>query len=286
MENLTGMREQAKKCVSKSQVIPSAGRKAAGLKKGVLFPQEAESRGNMYRFLSTVYLRPPTKDLVRHIADMEFLDEVSSLFGEVAVADLKEFAATVTIADSGKRLASLKQEYMDLFAVPTGRYTTPFEDVHWGKTVDGKQNRGPLMGERAIAVRRIYRGAGAEMDRENKELPTHIGVELSFMNFLCEREVEALQNEEGGGMNDEEKRKNTEFTLYRKLQLSFLQEHLNLWFPQLSQSIQANAKSELYRGLALITEEFLRWDTTSLLTQSPVEKHMRAQKTSMQPQTG
>ena len=73
---------------------------------------------------------------------------------------------------------------------------------------------------------------------------------------------------------------------YRELQVRFLQEHLNDWFSQLSQSIQANAKSELYRGLALITDEFLRWDTASLLTQSPVEKHMRAQKTSMQPQTG
>jgi TorA maturation chaperone TorD len=124
------------------------------------------------------------------------------------------------------------------------------------------------------------------MDRECKELPTHIGVELSFMNFLCEREVEALQNEEGDGWNDKEERKDTDSIRYRELQIRFLQEHLNLWFSELSQSIQANAKSQLYRGLALITEEFLRWDTAGLLTQSPVEKHMRAQKTSMQPQTG
>ncbi len=48
----------------------------------------------------------------------------------------------------------------------------------------------------------------------------------------------------------------------------FLQEHLNEWFPQLSRSIQARTESNFYRGLALITEEFLALDTAGLLTTS------------------
>ncbi len=121
--------------------------------------------------------------------------------------------------------------------------------------------RGPLLGERAIAARRIYRAAGADMDRMCKELPTHIGVELSYMSFLCEREAAAIRDEEGQALPDEEKRAAADSVRYRILQKKFLDEHLNAWFPHLSRSIQANAKSNFYRGLARITEAFLAADT-------------------------
>jgi TorA maturation chaperone TorD len=149
-----------------------------------------------------------------------------------------------------------------------------------------KPERGPLMGERAIAVRKAYRQAGAEVERTCKELPTHIGVELAFMGFLCEMEGAAVRDKQGDAFLDQEKGTATDSIEYRELQKRFLQEHLNEWFPQLSRSIQANAKSPLYRGLALITEAFLAWDTADLLTQSYSEKHMRAQRTSTSPHRG
>jgi TorA maturation chaperone TorD len=200
--------------------------------------------------------------------DRDFLEDLSTLFGGEAVADLKEFAAIVHL-DSDR--ASLKQEYMDLFAVPTSRYVTPFEDVYRGKVLEGRRERGPLMGEGAIAARRIYRQAGAEMDRLCMELPTHIGVELFFMGFLCEREAESIRNGEGDALQDREERGTTEVLGYRKLQIRFLQKHLNAWFPQLSQSIQRNTKSQFYRGMALITQAFLVQDTANLVAQSHAE---------------
>ena len=117
------------------------------------------------------------------------------------------------------------------------------------------------MGERAVAVKRIYREAGAEMGRDCRELPTHIGVELSYMSFLCEREATAIRDEAEQVLPDEEKRTAADSVRYRILQKKFLDEHLNAWFPKLSRSIQANAKSNFYRGLARITEAFLAADT-------------------------
>jgi TorA maturation chaperone TorD len=102
------------------------------------------------------------------------------------------------------------------------------------------------------------------MDRTCKELPTHIGVELSYMNFLCERQAAAIGDEEGQALPDEKKRAAADSGRYRELQIKFLDEHLNAWFPQLSRSIQANAKSNFYRGLARITEAFLAYDTAGL----------------------
>lgn len=226
--------------------------------------QSAEARANMYRFLSAVFLSPIEEDSLQRLVDEEFLDELSTLFGEQAVAELRDFAATVSVKED---LPSLKQEYMDLFAVPTGRYVTPFEDVFRGRSAEGKEVRGPLLGERAIAVIRAYRRAGAEMDGGCMELPTHVGVELSFMNYLCEQEAAACCSQDSDAVLDRQNEESANPARYRKLQSRFLQEHLNEWFPRLSSTIQVAADGPLYRGLAALTEEFLSRDAAGLLAQ-------------------
>lgn len=229
---------------------------------------DAQARAGMYQFLSAAYLRPFTGETVQCIADEGFLEELGALFGVRAVAALRSFAAAARV-DQDPR--ALRQEYMDLFAVPTGRYVTPFEDVHRGETADGQQLRGPLLGERAVAVKRMYRAAGAAMDRACKELPTHIGVELSFMSFLCEREAAALGGDRLGRQPEEETETDEVLARYREFQTRFLREHLNSWFPQLCKSIRAKAKGPLYRGLAEITEAFLAAETAHLLVHADAD---------------
>ena len=192
----------------------------------------------MYRFLSSVYLSPIDKDLLRRLVDEEFLDELSTLFGEPAVAELRDFAATVSVKND---LPLLRLDYMDLFAVPTGRYVTPFEDVFRGRSADGKEVRGPLLGDRAIAVIRAYRRAGAGMDGACMELPTHVGVELSFMNYLCEQEAAACCSQDSGAVLDRQNEESANPARYRELQSRFLQEHLNEWFPRLSSKMASRA---------------------------------------------
>jgi len=255
--------EQAEISFSESKDFLAAGQASHVMKKGgPTAQQDAHARADMYAFLAAVYLRPPTPDLMRYLLAEDFLEKLSSLFGEGIVADLKKFAAD-THPDSD--FAAVDQEYMNLFAVPTGRYVTPFEDVYWGKTSEGLLKRGPLLGQRAIAARRIYREAGADMDRACKELPTHIGVELSYMSFLCERQAAAIRDEAEQVLPDGEKRTAANSVRYRELQIKFLNQHLNAWFPQLKRSIQANAKSPFYRCIAQITESFLAYDTAGLL---------------------
>ncbi len=96
------------------------------------------------------------------------------------------------------------------------------------------------------------------------------------MSFLCEMEAAAIRNDEGDALQHQKERKTTDSSRYRELQVRFLQEHLNDWFPQLSQSIQANAKSPFYKGLTLIAEEFLALDTASLSAQSDSDENTQA----------
>ena len=231
--------------------------------------QEALARGNMYRFFSTIYLQAPTEDLVLNMMDAEFLEELASLFSASPVPELNSYAESVDLEND---FAAIQQDYMDLFAVPAGRYVTPFEDVYRGTRMDGNQERGPLLGVQAIAVKLMYRMAGAEIDRACKELPTHIGVELAFMNFLCDREAAAINAESATVPPNAQSSIESSISIYRELQRRFLQAHLNDWFPQLSQTIQEKARTPFYRALSQVTEEFIARDTNNREAQILADK--------------
>jgi TorA maturation chaperone TorD len=225
---------------------------------------DPQTRQQVYHFLAAAYLRPLTSEALRHLADPGVLQELAALVGEDAIADLKDFWAS-----AGARVdeEELRQEYMDLFAVPAGRYVTPFEDVYRGASADRKL--GPLLGEHAVAVSRLYRVAGADLDERCTELPTHVGVELAFMSFLCAREAEAeaaLGRAIGSPSNGDEGGR-ARSAYYQALQRRFLQDHLNAWFSQLSCAIRERAKSGLYRGIAALTQAVLRKDAAWLTTQ-------------------
>ncbi|MDH4274437.1 MAG: molecular chaperone TorD family protein [Gammaproteobacteria bacterium] len=212
---------------------------------------EPQARADLYRFLAAAYLGPLAPEAVHCITGKDMLQELQHIFGARAAGALETLTAATGVASN---VDTLRREYMDLFAVPSGRYVMPFEDIYRGGTAACKL--GPLLGERAIAVRRLYREAGGEMDGDCKELPTHIGVELAFMGFLCDRESAAQRGTTGAsGVGIPHP------SFYRDLQRRFMRDHLNVWFPPLSQAIQRQASSPLYRGLAQLTEVVLEWDT-------------------------
>ncbi len=238
--------------------------------------QEALARGNMYRFLASVFLNPPGQGILERVTDRDFLKELSMLFSEKAVAGLKEFASAPRFDGD---LAFLTREYMDLFAVPTGRYVTPFEDVYGEISADGKQERGPLLGNQAILVIRAYREAGAEMEGTCAELPTHIGVELSFMYFLCEKEASASS----GRRRDERIRNpwpsgtaNSRRDFFRNISID--------GFRFSASQFRRMRQATFYKGLALITEEFLAQDTARLLTPRRLSKTSRRSETQIKPE--
>lgn len=190
---------------------------------------EARSRAKQYHFLASVYLTPPTRQLLEEWRRLGWAN--------------------------GEDLESVKREFDNLFVVPLGQYTTPYEAVYRDeREVAGQKVRGLLMGPSTVDVIQRYKRTGARLDQSTiKELPDHIGVELAFMEFLCEREVEALAREE-----------ETEATELRKEQSAFLSDHLTMWLPQLAQAIREKGRLELYKRLATLTEETVREDLSSL----------------------
>lgn len=226
---------------------------------------DPQARERLYHFLAAAFLRPLTPEALHQLTNPEVLNELAQAFGEEAIGALRDYAAT----SPGEAAAqSLQQEFMDLFAVPGGRYVTPFEDVYRGASPERKL--GPLLGEHAVAVRRLYRAAGGEVEAHCKELPTHIGVELAFMSFLCAEEVAARMDIGGPFPGDDGAGATARGDRCRALQLRFLREHLNAWFPQLNRAIRERAASGMYRGLGELTQAVLERDATCRMSEPPV----------------
>lgn len=221
---------------------------------------ESEARSGMYRFFSNVFLGPPDEALVQKLPELLHLDDLRSLFESETIKVLQGFAAEL----EQEELPALRQEYFDLFVVPTKRYVAPFEDVYRECMPGSKLDKGPLLGTHAISVIRTYRRAGAAMIDDCKELPTHAGVEFSFMSFLCDRETEAWHTHRKAADADIESQTSNQINQYRELQRAFLQQHLAVWLPQLRRAVQANALTPYFSGMTELSEQYITRDLAGI----------------------
>lgn len=209
----------------------------------------AEARSNMYSFLSAFLLEPPSLKLLAPLGQPDTLSNLAAVFGEAPTSHLQEFAQGFP-----QDTEALVQEYNDLFVVPLGRYVTPYESVYRDeREIEGRQVKGLLMGESALAVLQSYRLANASISEAFLDLPDHAGLELSFMGYLCQRQAEAL--------NRHDEQQSSELL---QIQKDFLEEHLTPWMPALCARIRGNAEGPLYKGIAELIESFLALETETL----------------------
>ena len=221
---------------------------------------ESRARSGTYHFLSTVFLHPPDEALLQKLSELIFLKELGYLVDSETVEALRAYLAEL----DQEQLVRLRQEYCDLFVVPTERYVAPFEDVYQAATPGAQFEKGPLMGARAISVIRAYRAAGAAMNRDCKELPTHAGVELGFMGFLCEKETEAWNRQPDPMTSADDPQLHGQVNEYRELQRAFLQRHLAVWLPQLRCEIEANALTPYFSVMAEMAAQYVARDLAGL----------------------
>lgn len=199
-----------------------------------------KSRSEMYAFLSRL-----------------FLDEVDeNLIESLRRTPLPPMTGNHNI-DEGYRLifrASDKQktEAREAFAVDYSRTfigtgadggsaAYPYESVYTSE-------RHLLMQDAFHEVIKEYRESGYNKSQRS-EPEDHIGIELEFMGILCEKTKEAFER------NDEK-----EAELLVAKQKRFLQNHITNWVIPFANDMATFSQTDLYRGLALLTREFITRD--------------------------
>ncbi len=106
--------------------------------------------------------------------------------------------------------------------------------------------------EETVAVRRKYLEAGLLIHPDSSFPEDHIGAELEFLYFLCQRAAMA-EGEAGQSSSFQNQRE-------------FLRDHLAVWIAPFCDRLFSAAGSSYFRGAAKITKGFVTWDFEELLS--------------------
>lgn len=136
-------------------------------------------------------------------------------------------------------LNELAEEYAALFLVSGG--LPPYESVRL---------KGLLSQEPTIEVEEFYKICGLVLkDEWRKIFPDHLGLELEFMGYLCDREAEAR------GSDD-----NT----WQDYQREFFEKHLGLWVFDYLDDLYKCVFHPFYKEVVDLTREFLQSESEYL----------------------
>lgn len=201
------------------------------------YAELASGRSNFYFFLSSLFLKPPTADIIKMLTELTNSPESSNFVSKQTADSLSRMGNI-----NNEELKNLVQEYHDLFKVPLSKYVAPYESVY---------RDGHLHGQSTLKIKEIYRRLGFQIPHEYYELSDHIGAELAFMATLCKEEHKAWK----------EKDINLVRSLW-EIEERFLKEHITCWLPKLCNTICEKTKVNFYICMAEITLDFVQSDIT------------------------
>jgi anaerobic sulfite reductase subunit A len=211
--------------------------------------QICENRRNIYVFLSRVYERELTQEMLHELTAQQTLSKsigaLSELRGtrvEKGFKNLVDSVEAMRGRDPAQVQLELAADYAGLFLGVGGTPAHPSESVYRSSTH-------LIMQKARDDVLEIYRKMGLEKTANFTEPEDHIAVELQFMAFLARQTVDALKAD-----------KALDAAEYLEAQRSFLTEHLCRWAPQFSKDILKNARRDFYKAVAQITAGYLTMD--------------------------
>ena len=115
----------------------------------------------------------------------------------------------------------------------------PYESVHTSE-------KRLLMQEARAEVLAVYRANGLKKEEHWRECEDHIAVELEFMQVMAQRTAALLRKGDEDGA-----------VVALRTQRAFVADHLANWVPMLAADMGRFAQTDLYRGLAELTQGFV-----------------------------
>lgn len=136
-------------------------------------------------------------------------------------------------------LLDLRADHTNLFVGVGKAVAAPWESVYFN------EDR-MIFQEQTLQIREWYRRFGLETKKLHKEPDDHIGLELSFLAHLAGLGLQAVETKDVAGL---------EHSL--QAQRQFLHDHPLRWVKFWSSSVEEHAKTDLYRGTAMLTRGVL-----------------------------
>jgi TorA maturation chaperone TorD len=194
----------------------------------------------MFGLLGKILYQAPEAGWLQSLADEELFLELPFAAEQPEVmrgqAFLNEWTKKYQNGKIGECLEDINVDHTRLLV---GIGTTPV--VPWESVYFSDEHL--LFQERTLDVRDWYQRFGLEIINKYHEPDDHIGLELAFMAHLATLGLTARES------GDDKK-----FHFLLTMQREFLQKHLILWGPMWCDLMGENARTDFYRGLALVVK--------------------------------
>ncbi|MGB9669495.1 MAG: TorD/DmsD family molecular chaperone, partial [Anaerolineales bacterium] len=168
-------------------------------------------------FLSKVFYKEPNEELISMILENNLFEEVPFAEEQESTCKALEILLEWTKDNINKSLKEIlkdiKYDYTRLFIGIGKVLAPPWESVYFN--IDHL-----VFQEQTLEVRSWYRRFNIEPEKIYKEPDDHIGLELSFVSFLTQKALDALNNSD-----------HHEYEYYIHVKKQFLSEHVLNWAP-------------------------------------------------------
>ncbi|MCD8200295.1 MAG: molecular chaperone TorD family protein [Coriobacteriaceae bacterium] len=203
------------------------------------FTRINNQRATTYALLARLYRSELDADFLQQLRSMRFPANAGNEDATKGYYLIAKYLSNVW----DKSLEELAVDYNHTFignGVDAYSAAYPFESVYTSP-------KRLLMQDARDEVLAIYRSEGLKKQESWKEGEDHIAPELEFEQHLCNRVSEALSaGDEGKAAG------------YLITQRNFLDDHLRTWVPLMTKDMKRFAQTNLYLGLAYLTDGFLQ----------------------------
>ncbi len=200
------------------------------------FHQLMKARQSVYDLLRCFFLQEPTEVFLQALKEEDVLKNLTGYH-----PDLDEGVQLLSEVISSPKIPllvpDLLLEFTRLFIGPAP--IPLYESVY-------RSESGLVMQEETLAVRKKYMEAGLVVHPDRSFPDDHIGAELEFVFYLCQRTAEAKGAEQQEAL--------------LRIQQKFFQEHLIQWVTPLCDRLFEETGSSYFKGIARMTNGFILWD--------------------------
>ena len=190
---------------------------------------QADSRANVYEFLSRIYLEEISPEFLKALRDPGCREALDRL----GIAFFRETGRR----ENAELLEELAAAFCSTFLVSQDVALYPYESC---------QRDGCLQGNSTHVVQCFLQKCGMELPEDSGEFSDHLGVEFDFMAKLAREESRWWQL----GQNTAAERR-------RKQQKDFLGNHLLVWVPRYGKTVERSAAHSFYREIGRLTSDFM-----------------------------
>jgi TorA maturation chaperone TorD len=201
-----------------------------------------KARQNVYDLLRCFFLQEPTEPFLTALKEENILKDLKG-YNEELDKGVELVSSALSLSDLGSLASVLEEEFTRLFVGPLP--IPLYESVY-------RSESGLVMQKETLTVRQKYMDAGMFIHPDSSFPEDHIGAEIEFIYYLCQKAAQA----------DKEEVQKSSFLQ----QQEFLRDHLSVWIAPLCERLFSAAHTSYFQGVAKMTKGFITWDFEELVS--------------------